>query len=70
LTIDGKVVATARVTATPPLSLEGKPGKRGEFKGDDLPLRWAAGYAAMLVGPVDNGVNICREVRFWPAVDK
>ncbi|NDF00254.1 MAG: serine/threonine protein kinase, partial [Verrucomicrobia bacterium] len=78
LTINGKVVAIARVAATSPLSLEMKPdGKfpgsgRGtlEFKGDDLPLRWAAGFAAVLLGPLDTGLNVCREVRFLPAVVK
>jgi hypothetical protein len=78
LTINGKIMATARVAATSPLSLEMKPDMkfpgsgRGtmEFKGYDLPLRWAAGYAAVLLGPLENGENVCREVRFSPAVVK
>ncbi len=78
LTINGKSMAAARVAATSPLSLEMNPemkfpgSGRGatDFKGDDLPRRWAAGYAAVLLGPLDTGHNLCREVRFLPAVIK
>lgn len=78
LTINGKVIAAARVAATSPLSLEmnpamkfpgSSPGSTG-FSGNDLPMRWAAGYAAVLLGPLDTGQNVCREVRFLPAVLK
>jgi hypothetical protein len=69
LTIDEKLVATAQVTAASPLSLEKKSGG-SDFKGNELPLRWAAGHAAVLVGPMDRGVNVCRQIRFWPAVQK
>jgi hypothetical protein len=72
LAINGKVVATARVSGAAPLSLEISPGTKytgsgrgvGQFKGDELPLRWAAGYAGLLLGPLDSGTNACRDVRF------
>lgn len=78
LTIDGKIVATARISKTYPLSLEIKDGVRFpgagrdglEFKGPDLPLKWTAGYAALLVGPIDNGANICRDISFASAATK
>lgn len=72
LIMKGKVVVTARVAKTSPLSLEIKKGETFpgsgrdglEFKGEGLPLKWAPGYAAVLVGPIDKGANVCREVRF------
>ncbi len=73
LTINGKIVATGRVTTTSPLSLELEPGRRfpgsgagqSGFTGDGLPLHWEAGYAAVLLGPMEGGEqNVCREVRF------
>lgn len=81
LSISGKVVATARVgsTASSPLSMEIPAGAtfrgsgRGvlEFKGENFPMQWAAGYAALLVGPMDGGEpHVCRDVRFWPMVAK
>jgi hypothetical protein len=80
LTINGKIVATARVNKTSPLSLEMNPGVKSpgvqiwgtpHFTGNDFPLEWAAGYAAVLLGPMEAGEqNLCREVRFWPAVGK
>jgi hypothetical protein len=75
LSINGQVVATGRATGAEPLSLEIPEGKsfsgsgRGalEFKGESLPLKWEAGYAGIIVGPVDNGTHVCRDVRYTPA---
>ena len=72
VSIDGKIVATARITGASPLSLAIPPDKQFpnsgrsplEFKGTDLPLQWAAGYAGILLGPLDGGVHVCRQVRF------
>ena len=76
VSIDGKLVATARATGASPLSLEILPDEkfpgsgRGtlEFKGAELPLRWGPGYAGIIMGPLDNGQNVCREVRFQASV--
>jgi hypothetical protein len=76
LTINGQVVATGRATGAEPLSLEIPEGTsfsghgRGElaFKGAGLPLKWEAGYAGLIVGPMDGGTHVCRDVRYTPAV--
>ena len=80
LTINGKLVATAHVTKTSPLSLEIKPGTNApglqrwgtpEFKGEKLPMTWAAGSAAVILGPMEGAEkNVCWEIRFLPAVLK
>ncbi len=68
LTIDGKVVqAGAFVTpgdvagyvSTTPLTLpEG-------FQGENLPMKWKAGYAAFMVAPVyENGTSLCQNITF------
>ena len=75
LTINGQVVATGRATGAEPLSLEIMEGKsfsgsgRGalEFKGAGLPLKWEAGYAGLIVGPLDGGTHVCRDVRYTPS---
>jgi hypothetical protein len=70
ITINGQVMATARASGVSPLSLEDKPGSDPEkpsFKGDNLPLKWLPGYAGIIVGPLDGGINVCRDVRFTPS---
>ena len=71
--IDGQLVATARAKSAKPLSLEipeGRkfPGASGwdklAFKGEGLPMEWAPGSAGILLGPLDGGVHLCREVIF------
>lgn len=71
--IDGQLVARGRVTRVEPLSLEIAEGQsfpnagRGnkfEFKGNDLPMKWSVGWAGMIVGPMDEGQNTCRDLRF------
>ncbi len=73
LFIDGKLVATVRAKSAKPLSLEiaeGQkfPGASGwdklAFKGEGLPLEWAKGSAGILLGPLDSGIHLCREVKF------
>ncbi len=76
LAINGKVVATGTVKKASPLSLEIKDGAKRPptvqqfgapaFKGDGLPMQWAAGYAAVLLAPTEAPAeqNVCRDVRF------
>jgi hypothetical protein len=75
LTINGEVVAKTRFAATRPLSIQLEPGDQypghgrgdGEFQGDNLPMLWSAGFAALIVGPIDSGPNQCREIYFDPS---
>ena len=79
LEIDGKLVATATVRGTSPVSFaigEGQrfPASSGwgklEFAAPEFPLRWKAGYAAILVEPLDAGTNVVTQLRFGPSVVK
>jgi len=75
VTINGKLVATAQLANASPLSLEIPAGKkfplsgRGDlaFKGADFPLQWTAGYAGLIMAPLDGGASLCRDVRFKPS---
>ncbi len=72
VSVNGKLVATGHATGASPLSLEIPDGKqvplggRGkpEFTGDGLPLKWETGFAGLIVGPMDGGQNVCRQVKF------
>ena len=76
LFVDKTLVATGHVTGATPLSLFIPVGKsvrttgrgQAEFKGPYLPMEWTAGWAGLIVGPIDGGENRCREIRFYPGV--
>jgi hypothetical protein len=79
LFLNGELVATGRASSASPLNLEIPEGRsfpgagRGnlEFKGADgaiLPMKWSAGWAGVLLGPLDRGENVCRDLRFYPGV--
>ena len=76
IAINGLVVASARFSAKAhPLSINIPPDKKypldgymhTPFKGPDLPMEWSAGYAALLLSPLDGGANIAREITFRPS---
>ena len=76
LAVDGLVVATARFSSKAhPLSINIPPDKtypndgrsHSLFKGPELPMEWTAGYAALVLSPLDGGVNIAREISFRPS---
>jgi len=77
LAVNGHVVAQGKFSAAKPLSFEIKkgarfPGASGwaklEFKGNDFPEQWGAGYAGILVEPLDNGQNTVTNLRFAPGL--
>ena len=80
LFINGALVASGRASSGAPLSLELPEGKSfsgadrsdvPEFKAADgsaLPLQWLPGWVGIIVGPRDNGENVCRDLRYYPAV--
>jgi hypothetical protein len=79
LFLNGELVVTGRASSASPLDLEIPEGKtfpndgRGklEFKGAEgapLPLKWSPGWSGILLGPLDNGEHICRDLRFYPGV--
>lgn len=57
LTIDSKVVATGRAGNASAVAL-------GAGFADPAPPRLAPGNSMLLVGPIDNGVNSCRDITF------
>jgi hypothetical protein len=77
LLVDDKSVATGRVSGADPLSLEIAEGKgfsgsgRGTltFKGPDLPMKWAPGWAGLILGPLDDGTHMATEIRYLPRVE-
>jgi hypothetical protein len=74
LFVDGKLVATAHVSGADPLVLDNPEGKRFSgagrgpliFKGQDLPMKWAPGWAGVIMGPLDEGVHIASELKYLP----
>ena len=76
LFVNGQLVARGHVGSAHPLSLE-IPASAGfplsgraplEFKGPDLPKQWAAGWAGLILGPMDRGINRCEEIRYFPGL--
>ncbi len=45
-------------------------GGRGdsEFKGANLPMTWMPGWAGLIAGPVDKGVNRCTQILFYSSL--
>jgi hypothetical protein len=79
LFVNGKLVATGRGSNAPQMDLTipaetiVPSGGRthSEFKSAGLasfPLKWAPGWAAILVGPIDSGENTVHDLLFYPAV--
>jgi hypothetical protein len=77
LFVNGQQVATGRATITAkPLDLEIPNGAavpsggrdKLEFKGADgavLPMKWSPGWSGVLVGPLDGGEHVCRDLKFY-----
>ena len=75
--VNSQLVATGHATINAkPLDLEIPAGSavpnggRGklEFKGADgaaLPMKWSAGWSGILVGPLDAGEHVCRDLKFY-----
>lgn len=79
LSVNDKVVVTAKVTKAQAISFEIEPGTRFpgasgwaklKFKGEGFPMAWKLGYAGVLVEPLDNGKNIVSDLRFSPSIIK
>lgn len=71
--IDDRLVARANVGRASPLDFEIPedqrfPGSSGHdkliFHGEGFPLQWEANMAGLLLGPLDSGVHVCRDVQF------
>ncbi len=68
LFINGVLVSTGHVSSTEPLSLESAEKGASDFKGEGLPLKLMSGWAAVIIGPVDGGVNRASDLRYYPSV--
>ncbi len=68
LFINGTLVTTGHVSGAEPLSIASPEKDPSEFKGDGLPMKWTAGWAAVIVGPIDGGLNRASDLRFYPSV--
>jgi hypothetical protein len=77
LQVNGRVVVRGRFESASPISfaiVDGKkfPGASGwaklAFKGHQFSEQWEAGYAGILVEPLDNGQNTVRDLHFSPGI--
>jgi serpin B len=75
LFVDQELVASATINRAKPLSLVIPAGVRPpggsswaehKFEGKDLPQVLLPGQAGIIVGPLDTGTNVIRQVRFSP----
>jgi hypothetical protein len=64
LFLNGTQVCSGRVGREEPLMIqkEGEPGN--VFISEELPTQWEPDWAAVIIGPVDSGVSMARELRF------
>jgi S1-C subfamily serine protease len=71
--IDGKPVAFTDIDDYGLLSFDLPDGKKfpksGQgplaFKGANMPMQMEKSWTGLFLGPVDTGINICREIRFY-----
>ncbi|NQT88501.1 hypothetical protein HQ560_17170, partial [bacterium] len=79
LQMDGRVVAQGVFMAASPLSFAMKAGARFPggsswakriFSGRQFPEQWEAGYAGILVEPLDSGQNTVSDLHYSPGITR